>query len=119
MWQLVVARGVQGLGAGALFPIAMAVIADLFAPSERGRYQGLFGAVFGLSSLLGPAIGGLITDTIGWPFVFFINMPVGRRGHVHGPAHTCPRTTWAASGRRSTTSARRCSPPPSCRSSSG
>jgi EmrB/QacA subfamily drug resistance transporter len=77
MWQLVGARGIQGLGAGALFPIAMAVIADLFAPSERGRYQGLFGAVFGLSSLLGPAIGGLITDTIGWPFVFFVNIPVG------------------------------------------
>jgi EmrB/QacA subfamily drug resistance transporter len=77
MWQLVVARGVQGLGAGALFPIALAVIGDLFAPSERGRYQGLFGAVFGLSVLIGPAIGGLITDTIGWPFVFFLNLPVG------------------------------------------
>ncbi|HET9519949.1 MAG TPA: MDR family MFS transporter, partial [Candidatus Limnocylindrales bacterium] len=77
MWQFVLARGVQGLGAGALFPIAMAVIADLFAPSERGRYQGLFGAVFGLSSILGPGVGGLITDTIGWPFVFFVNLPVG------------------------------------------
>ena len=77
MWQLVAARGVQGLGAGALFPIAMAVIGDLFAPSERGRYQGLFGAVFGLSVLVGPAIGGLITDTVGWPFVFFFNLPVG------------------------------------------
>ena len=77
MWQLVAARGVQGLGAGALFPIALAVIGDLFAPSERGRYQGLFGAVFGLSVLIGPAIGGLITDTIGWPFVFFLNLPVG------------------------------------------
>ena len=77
MWQLVAARGVQGLGAGALFPIALAVIGDLFAPSERGRYQGLFGAVFGLSVLVGPAIGGLITDTIGWPFVFFFNLPVG------------------------------------------
>jgi EmrB/QacA subfamily drug resistance transporter len=77
MWQLVAARGVQGLGAGALFPIALAVIADLFAPSERGRYQGLFGAVFGLSVLVGPAIGGLLTDTVGWPFVFFFNLPVG------------------------------------------
>ena len=77
MWQLVAARGVQGLGAGALFPIALAVIGDLFAPSERGRYQGLFGAVFGLSVLVGPAIGGVITDTIGWPFVFFFNLPVG------------------------------------------
>ena len=55
MWQFVLARGVQGLGAGALFPIAMATIADLFAPHERGKYQGLFGAVFALSSLLGPA----------------------------------------------------------------
>ena len=77
MWQLIGARGVQGLGAGALFPIALAVIGDLFAPSERGRYQGLFGAVFGLSVLIGPAIGGLITDTIGWPFVFFFNLPIG------------------------------------------
>src|SRR6188508_2798276 len=77
MWQLVAARGVQGLGAGALFPIALAVIGDLFAPSERGKYQGLFGAVFGLSVLIGPAIGGVITDTIGWPFVFFLNLPIG------------------------------------------
>jgi EmrB/QacA subfamily drug resistance transporter len=77
MWQFVLARGVQGAGAGALFPIAMATIADLFTLQERGRYQGLFGAVFALSSLLGPAIGGLITDTIGWPFVFFVNLPVG------------------------------------------
>src|SRR5690242_366298 len=77
MWQLVAARGIQGLGAGALFPIALAVIADLFAPSERGRYQGLFGAVFGLSVLIGPAIGGLITDTIGWHYVFFLNIPIG------------------------------------------
>lgn len=77
MWQFVGARGVQGLGAGALFPIAMATIGDLFAPSERGRYQGLFGAVFGLSSIVGPAIGGLITDTIGWHFVFLVNLPVG------------------------------------------
>src|SRR5499426_1881581 len=77
MWHLVAARRIQGLGAGAIFPLAMATIADLFSPSERGRYQGLFGAVFALSSLLGPAIGGLITDTIGWPFVFFFNIPVG------------------------------------------
>ena len=77
MWQLVAARGVQGLGAGALFPIALAVIGDLFSPSERGRYQGLFGAVFGLSVLIGPAIGGLLTDSVGWPFVFFFNLPIG------------------------------------------
>jgi EmrB/QacA subfamily drug resistance transporter len=77
MWQLIGARGVQGLGAGALFPIALAVIGDLFSPSERGKYQGLFGAVFGLSVLIGPAIGGLLTDTVGWPWVFFFNLPIG------------------------------------------
>ena len=65
MWQLVAARGVQGLGAGALFPIALAVIGDLFAPSERGRYQGLFGAVFGLSTLIGPALGGVAGRMVG------------------------------------------------------
>jgi EmrB/QacA subfamily drug resistance transporter len=74
---LIGARAVQGLGAGALFPIAIAIIGDIFAPSERGKYQGLFGAVFGLSILVGPAIGGLITDTLGWHWVFFVNLPVG------------------------------------------
>jgi len=77
MWQLILFRGIQGLGAGALFPIALAVIGDLFAPSERGRYQGLFGAVFGVSILIGPAIGGIITNTIGWHWVSFVNLPVG------------------------------------------
>ncbi len=77
MWQLVGARALQGLGAGALFPVALAVIADLFPPSERGKYQGLVGAVFAASSLVGPAVGGLITDTIGWPWVFFLNLPIG------------------------------------------
>jgi EmrB/QacA subfamily drug resistance transporter len=77
MWQLVGFRALQGLGAGALFPIALAVIGDLFEPAERGKYQGLVGAVFGLSSLIGPAIGGLITDTVGWQWVFFVNLPIG------------------------------------------
>src|SRR2546425_6521554 len=77
MWQLVGFRAVQGLGAGALFPVALAVIGDLFDPAERGKYQGLVGAVFGLSSLIGPAIGGVITETIGWQWVFFVNLPVG------------------------------------------
>jgi len=77
MWQLVAFRGLQGLGAGALFPVAIAVIGDLYDASERGKYQGLVGAVFGLSSLVGPAIGGVITDTIGWHWVFFVNLPIG------------------------------------------
>jgi EmrB/QacA subfamily drug resistance transporter len=77
MWQLVGFRALQGLGAGALFPVALAVIGDLFEPAERGKYQGLVGGVFGLSSLIGPAIGGVITDTVGWQWVFFVNLPVG------------------------------------------
>ncbi|HEX2766816.1 MAG TPA: MDR family MFS transporter [Candidatus Limnocylindria bacterium] len=77
MWQFIAFRGLQGLGAGALFPIAIAIIGDIFAPSERGKYQGFFGAVFGLSSLIGPAIGGLITDTVGWHWIFYVNLPLG------------------------------------------
>lgn len=77
MWQLILFRGIQGLGAGAIFPIALAIIGDLFSPRERGRYQGLFGAVFALSSIIGPALGGLLTDTVGWHWVFLVNLPLG------------------------------------------
>ena len=77
MWQLIVFRGIQGLGAGAIFPIALAVIGDLFSPRERGKYQGLFGAVFALASILGPALGGFLTDTISWHWIFLINLPLG------------------------------------------
>jgi EmrB/QacA subfamily drug resistance transporter len=77
MEQLIIFRGLQGIGAGALFPISLAVIGDLFSPQERGRYQGLFGAVFGLSFILGPAIGGLLTDYASWHWVFFVNIPIG------------------------------------------
>lgn len=77
MWQLILFRGIQGLGAGSLFPISLAVIGDLFSPQERGKYQGLFGAVFGLSALVGPALGGFITDTISWHWIFYINIPIG------------------------------------------
>ena len=74
---LIASRAVQGLGAGALFPIALAIIGDIFAPSDRGKYQGLFGAVFGVAILIGPAIGGLLTDLVTWRAVFFVNVPVG------------------------------------------
>ncbi|MEX2183380.1 MAG: MFS transporter, partial [Chloroflexota bacterium] len=77
MAMLILFRGIQGIGAGALFPIALAVIGDLFTPAERGRYQGLFGAVFGISFLIGPAVGGLLTDNIGWHWIFYVNLPVG------------------------------------------
>ncbi len=77
MWQLILFRGVQGLGAGAIFPVSLAVIGDLFTPAERGKYQGLFGAVFGVSALVGPWLGGFITDALSWHWVFFINLPIG------------------------------------------
>jgi EmrB/QacA subfamily drug resistance transporter len=77
MWQLILFRGIQGLGAGALFPVSLAIIADIFAPSERGKYQGFFGAIFGISFLIGPAIGGILTDTVGWHWIFLVNVPLG------------------------------------------
>ncbi len=75
--QLIIFRGIQGLGAGALFPIALATIGDLYSAKERGRYQGLFGAVFGLASLVGPALGGWLTDTFSWHLIFYVNLPIG------------------------------------------
>ncbi len=77
MWQLVLFRGIQGLGAGSLFPIALAVIGDLFTPAERGKYQGLFGLVFGVAFLLGPGLGGLLTDNLSWHWIFYVNVPIG------------------------------------------
>ena len=77
MWQFILFRGLQGLGGGAVFPVALAVVADLYTPAERGKYLGLFGAMFGLSSLIGPFIGGIFTDTIGWHWIFFVNVPIG------------------------------------------
>jgi EmrB/QacA subfamily drug resistance transporter len=77
MAELILFRGLQGLGAGALFPISLAVIGDLFTPRERGKYQGFFGAVFGLAFLVGPFLGGFITDNISWHWVFYVNVPIG------------------------------------------
>jgi EmrB/QacA subfamily drug resistance transporter len=77
MWQLILFRGIQGLGAGALFPISLAVIGDLFTPAERGKYQGLFGAVFGISFLIGPGLGGFLTDNVSWHWIFYVNIPIG------------------------------------------
>jgi EmrB/QacA subfamily drug resistance transporter len=76
-WQLIAFRALQGVGSASLFTSAFAVVADLFPASERGRYTGLFGAVFGVSSLVGPLLGGFITDHFGWHWVFFINLPLG------------------------------------------
>src|SRR5437868_12324085 len=77
MTQLVVFRAVQGIGAGGLIPLAMAVVGAIVPPRDRGRYQGLIGAVFGSASILGPAIGGFIVDNTSWRWIFFVNIPVG------------------------------------------
>ncbi|HYK96253.1 MAG TPA: MDR family MFS transporter [Candidatus Dormibacteraeota bacterium] len=77
MWQFILARGLQGLGGGAVFPIAFAIVADLYPPEERAKYGALFGGVFGISSVLGPILGGFVTDNFGWPWIFFVNVPIG------------------------------------------
>jgi len=76
-WWLVVARGVQGAGGGALFTLAFTTLAWLFPPRERSRWAGLIGAVFGLSAAIGPPLGGLLAETLGWRWVFWINLPLG------------------------------------------
>ncbi len=77
MFQLIAFRAVQGLGAGGLITLAQTTVGDLIAPRERGRYQGLFGAVFAACSVAGPLLGGIITDTLSWRWIFYVNLPVG------------------------------------------
>ncbi|TME74267.1 MAG: MFS transporter, partial [Chloroflexi bacterium] len=77
MLELVTFRTIQGIFGGMLFATVFAVIGDLFPPSQRARLAGLFGAVFGLSSIVGPTAGGYITDSWGWRWVFYVNLPVG------------------------------------------
>ena len=77
MVTLIAFRAVQGLGAGGLIVLVQASIGDLVPPRERGRYQGLFGAVFGLATVIGPLAGGLIVDHVSWRWIFYINVPIG------------------------------------------
>src|SRR4029079_16824863 len=77
MGMLILFRGLHGIGAGALFPVALAIIGDLFTPQERGKYQGLFGAVFGIAFIAGPHIGGWLTETLSWHWIFYVNIPIG------------------------------------------
>lgn len=77
MTELIVFRAIQGLGGGGLMVSAQAAIGDVVAPSERGRYSGLFGAVFGVSSVAGPLLGGFITTHISWRWIFYVNLPLG------------------------------------------
>jgi len=77
MTQIILFRGFQGIGAGVMMANAFIVIGDLFPPAERGKYQGLMAGVFGISSIIGPTLGGFLTDELSWHWVFFVNVPLG------------------------------------------
>jgi EmrB/QacA subfamily drug resistance transporter len=77
MPELIVFRAIQGLGGGGLMVTTMAVVGDIIPPRDRGRYQGYFGAVFGLSTVIGPLLGGFFVDSLSWRWIFYVNLPVG------------------------------------------
>src|ERR1700738_1245229 len=77
MLELIVFRALQGIGGGGVLVLAQTIIGDIVSPRERGRYQGLFGAVFGVSSIAGPLVGGFLVDNFSWHWVFYVNLPIG------------------------------------------
>jgi EmrB/QacA subfamily drug resistance transporter len=77
MIELIVFRGLQGIGGGILISLPFVMVGEIFSPRERAKYMGILGSVFGVADVLGPILGGLVTDTLGWRYVFFINVPLG------------------------------------------
>src|SRR6478735_7078437 len=77
MTELIAFRALQGLGGGGLIVLTLAVVGDIFSPRERGRYQGFFGAVFGVSTVIGPLLGGFFVDNLSWRWIFYVNVPIG------------------------------------------
>src|SRR5213079_284649 len=77
MTELITFRALQGLGGGGLIVTTLAVIGDVVPPRDRGRYQGFFGAVFGVSTVIGPLLGGFFVDNLSWRWIFYVNVPIG------------------------------------------
>src|SRR5581483_7318005 len=77
MLELIAFRALQGLGAGGLLVTTIAVVGDIIPPRERGRYQGFFGGVFGISTVVGPLLGGFLVDNLSWRWIFYVNLPIG------------------------------------------
>src|SRR5437868_11455593 len=98
MTELIAFRGIQGIFGGVLFASVFATIGDLYAPAERAKLQGVFGGIFGIASVVGPTIGGYLTDNAGWRWVFYVNVPVGIAAILF-VLFTMPRTTHNATWR--------------------